>query len=76
MRVREPVEFVPVGIVGQAHDEATLLAAPEPPPTTRHQDDRAGRIEIDLPNGVRVRVDSFVNEKALARVFRALKGAL
>ena len=33
-----------------------------------------GMIEIALPGGARVSVDTFVNEKALARVFRALKG--
>ncbi len=30
-------------------------------------------IEIDLPEGVRVRVDAFVNERALSRVLRVLK---
>jgi transposase len=39
-----------------------------------HQPDRAGMIEIELPGGARVRVDAFVNDKALSRVFRALKG--
>jgi transposase len=37
-------------------------------------DQRPGVIEIDLPEGVRVRVDAFVNERALSRVLRALKG--
>ena len=37
--------------------------------------ERAGVIEIDLPDGVRVRVDSSVNEKALRRVLSALRGA-
>jgi hypothetical protein len=31
-------------------------------------------IEIDLPGGVRVRVDSGINEKALRRVLSALRG--
>ena len=30
-------------------------------------------IELDLPTGARLRVDAFVNEKALRRVLRALK---
>jgi transposase len=30
-------------------------------------DDRPGLIEIDLPNGARVRVDAFVNRRALNR---------
>jgi hypothetical protein len=33
-------------------------------------------IEIDVPNGVQVGVDAFVNERALQRVFRAMKGAI
>jgi hypothetical protein len=32
-------------------------------------------IEIDLPSGARVCVDAFVDETALQRVFRAMKGA-
>jgi transposase len=35
---------------------------------------RVGVIEIDLPDGARVRVDSGVNEKALRRVLSALRG--
>ena len=35
---------------------------------------RPGVIEIDLPEGVGVRVGSFVNERALSRVLRVLKG--
>ena len=37
--------------------------------------ERAGVIEIDLPDGVRVRVDGTVNEKALRRVLSALRAA-
>ena len=33
---------------------------------------RLGGIAIDLPTGVRLSVDSYVNEKALVRVLRAL----
>lgn len=33
---------------------------------------RPGAIDIDLRNGIRLAVDSYVNEKALARVLRAL----
>ncbi len=36
--------------------------------------ERIGAIEIDLPDGVRVRVDSSVNEKALTRVLSAVRG--
>jgi transposase len=64
----EPVTFVPLGIVGPrpADDHA-------PPSSDRHPD-RLGLIEIELPNGARVRVDASVNDKALSRVFRAMKG--
>ncbi len=37
-------------------------------------DGGVGGIEIVLPNGARVSVDAFVNEKALSRVLRAMKG--
>lgn len=36
---------------------------------------RPGSIDIDLASGVRLSVDSYVNEKALARVLRALREA-
>ena len=36
--------------------------------------ERVGVIEIDLRDGVRVRGDSSVNEKALRRVLAALRG--
>jgi hypothetical protein len=41
----------------------------------RGGDGGAGGIEIVLPNGARVSVDAFVNEKALSRVLRAMKCA-
>jgi len=34
---------------------------------------RPGLIEIDLVDGTRLRVDAFVNERALQRVLSALK---
>jgi transposase len=56
--------FLPLGVVGHAaEDRSTPLPSVQP-----------GMIEIDLPNGARVRVDGSVNEKALSRVFRAMKG--
>lgn len=83
--VDQPVEFVPIGVFGRSDDDGpAMLAAPtkaQPPrsgscmpPTS--MGDRAGVIEIDLPNGARVRVDAFVNERALRRVLTALKDAL
>ena len=38
-----------------------------------HPGSRPGSIDIDLGTGVRLSVDSYVNEKALARVLRALQ---
>ena len=73
----EDVQFVPIGVLGGkvprgpallAHPEPT--PAPEPPPV----EGKGGSIEITLPNGARVSVDAFVNEKALSRVLRAMKG--
>ncbi len=58
--------FLPLGIVGHAAED-------RPAPPLSHQ---PGTIQIDLPNGARLRVDAGVNEKALARVFRAMKGAV
>jgi transposase len=81
----ERPEFVPLGVV--MHDAATggavlTLPMPEasgPPapavlaPLTTKPEKRVGLIEIDLPDGARVRVDAFVNERALSRVLRVLK---
>jgi transposase len=46
------------------------LRPPAPHPAL---DQRPGVIEIDLPEGVRIRVDAFANERALGRVLRLLK---
>lgn len=57
---------------------APTPARPLPPAATAegvvcpHPDNRPGGIDIDLASGVRLSVDSYVNEKALARVLRAL----
>ncbi|WP_410482853.1 IS66-like element accessory protein TnpA [Sphingomonas sp. A2-49] len=57
---------------------APTPAKPSPPATPTddlirpHPGARPGGIDIDLPTGVRLSVDSYVNEKALARVLRAL----
>src|SRR3954462_8824937 len=70
------VAFVPLGVVGEADSAApALLAPPEPPSSPRRGEARAGAIEIALPDGSRVSVDAFVNEKALSRVLRAMRGA-
>lgn len=74
----EPVEFVPVGVIDHPSDaRLALLTAPGPPaPTKASREERAGKIEIELPTGVQVRIDPSTSEKALSRVLRALKGAV
>jgi len=75
LRSTEPVEFVRIGMIGAAPEASPpLLSGPERPAASRPDDGRAGKIEIALPDGARVSVDALVNEKALARVLRALKG--
>jgi transposase len=74
----EAMRFVPLGVIdGPGERQPALLAAPEHmsgghEPRSAH----VGHIEIELPNGVRVRLAGSVNEKALSRVFRVLKGVM
>ena len=80
-----PAEFVPIGVFDRAPDEGPAMVAinavPGAPQASRRRspgrapklDERPGVIEIDLPDGARVRVDAFVNERALSRVLRVLK---
>jgi len=73
LRTAEPVEFVPIGVIGREDDDRpAMLAAPTGSPVPPQ---RAGMIEVELPSGARVRVDAFVSEKALRRVLRAMKGS-
>jgi transposase len=84
----EPCKFVSVGVVGRAEDgEPTLtissssgvVSGTSSPRTTLPRpgmDERPGVIEIDLADGVRLRVDAFVNERALRRVLAVLKVTL
>jgi transposase len=84
----EAPEFVPIGVVARANDGGPALLArvpgietaagntPARPDELRRRsglETRAGVIEIDLPDGARVRVDAFVDARALARVLSALK---
>ena len=79
----QPVEFVPLGVFGRAGDAgpARLAAPPDVPAPERSRratmtmEERVGIIEVALPSGARVRVDAFVNEKALRRVLRTIKGS-
>ncbi len=74
----EPLQFVPYGVVTDAvpAEPGMSLMPATPAPAEDlvrpHPGARPGGIDIDLPTGVRLSVDSHVNEKALARVLRAL----
>jgi transposase len=73
-----PVAFVPIGVVGRADDGGpALLASPavgcRDRPEGQALQERVGMIEVDLPGGARLRVDAFVNEKALRRVLQVLR---
>lgn len=75
----EPLAFVPIGVVGRGDGcGPALLAAPQGARSERVERagrrERVGLIELDLPGGARLRMDAFVNEKALRRVLLALKG--
>ncbi len=55
--------FIPVGIVG------TQTSAPSPISSPRS----AGMVELEFPGGIRLRVDSRIEEAVLRRVLRAVK---
>jgi len=72
-----PAEFVQIGVVTDAPgDSSRMPTAGEAYPRGAGLAlaERIGVIEIDLPDGARVRVDNGVNEKALRRVLSALRG--
>ena len=82
----ETPDFVPIGVVGRACDGGPALLArmpgaedglrPSEPSEPRRRsglEARPGVIEIDLPDGARIRVDALVDARALARVLSALK---
>ena len=76
--IMPPAAFIPLGMLGGSSPHATsrlALPEPEPPRPMRANGGGVGGIEIVLPNGARVSVDAFVNEKALSRVLRAMKGS-
>jgi transposase len=78
-------EFIAVGVVGRANDGKPVLAvnsssdgvsealSPRATLPRPGMDERPGMIEIELANGVRLRVDAFVNERALRHVLAVLK---
>ena len=80
-----PLEFVPIGVLERPHAEASAAASWPAPPHAVLQDgrqavpaaageDQPGVIRIDLACGTRLRVDAFVNERALRRVLAVLSG--
>jgi transposase len=77
-RAVRPTEFVQLGVVADASGQRPMMPMTTgvvcPRGTGLALADRVGVIEIDLPDGVRVRVDSGVNEKALRRVLSAVRG--
>ncbi|HET7881266.1 MAG TPA: hypothetical protein VFL55_10300 [Acetobacteraceae bacterium] len=86
MRGNADTDFVPIGVFARAEDEGpAVIAEASPPATTLPPRDaaalrpamaeRVGVIEIELADGTRLRVDAFVNERALRRVLSALKAA-
>ena len=82
----EPLEFIPYGSIMTTEPAPPPVPAPQAKPAPSctsmpeelvrpHPGARPGAIDIDLPSGVRLSTDSYVNEKALARVLRALRDA-
>ena len=74
-----PAEFVQLGVVADASGESSTVpmgvGAVSPRGAGLGLAERVGVIEIDLPDGVRVRVDSSVNKKSLQRLLAALRGS-
>lgn len=74
-----PAEFVQIGVVTDAPGARSTVPMAVGATCLRGAGlalaERVGVIEIDLPDGARVRVDSGVNEKALRRVLSALRGS-
>jgi transposase len=71
-------EFIQLGVIAEPAGDRELTRraadAPLPRGTGLALAERVGVIEIDLPAGIRVRVDGGVTEKALRRVLAAVKG--
>ena len=72
--------LIPIGVFTHAPDGGPALIAGGaqqlPSPTARVRaavEGRTGLIEIDLADGTRLRVDGFVNERALRHVLSALR---
>lgn len=77
-----PDGFLSIGVVSEPKDEgavprlnpSTVLVGRDCGADARPaMDERPGMVEIDLPCGTRLRVDAFVNERALRRVLCVLR---
>jgi transposase len=72
------VGFIQLGVVGDPSDGVRAMRRAAGPAWARDMGaalaGRAGVMEIDLPQGVRVRVDGSVDEPALRRVLSAVRG--
>jgi len=78
MGAPEDVAFIPAGVIAEIRSpNPALLALPCPAPRQPAGQARSkvGSIQIVLVNGSRVTVDAFVDEEALSRVLRAMKGS-
>lgn len=65
--------FIQLGVVAEPSEQSLPAATSYARGTGLTLAERVGVIEIDLPDGVRVRVDDRVSEKALRRVLAAVK---
>jgi transposase len=73
-----PAGFIQLGVVADQSGEISAMRRAAGPAWARDMGaalvGRAGVMEIDLPEGVRVRVDGGVDETALRRVLSAVRG--
>ena len=70
------IAFLPVGVIGEAANETpAMLPSLVSVGPHRGAERRAGAIEIALPDGSWVCVDALVNEEALSRVMRVIRGS-
>jgi len=80
------LEFMPIGVLERPRTEASVPGSRPAPPRAASRDgrqaasaaageDQPGAIRIDLACGTRLRVDAFVNERALRRVLAVLRTA-
>jgi transposase-like protein len=77
MGAAEDVAFIPAGVIAETRSPSPALlasACPAPRQPTVRAKSKAGSIEIVLVNGSRITVDAFVDEEALSRVLRAMRG--